>query len=58
MEELLKQMKMVYEVMGKQEFAETIANMLWNIYSECTKKGFAQDEAMAIVLSFAKSQNK
>lgn len=57
MEEVLTQMKLVYEVMGKDEFAEAISKMLWNIYKHCIEKGFAQDEAMAIVLSFSKSQS-
>lgn len=56
MEELLKQMMQVYEVMGKKEFATSIATMLWNIYNECILKGFDHDQAMQITLSFAKSQ--
>lgn len=58
MEELLKQMTAVYEIMGKKEFAVSIATMLWNIYNECITKGFCHEEAMAITLSFAKSQSK
>ena len=57
MEEIQKQMTMIYEIMGKDEFAEAITSMLWKIYSKCIEKGFAQDEAMAITLSFAKSQS-
>lgn len=55
---LVKQMEQVFKLMGKEEFAESIATMLWNIYSKCCEKGFAQDEAMAITLSFEKSQTK
>lgn len=57
MDELLEQMISVYTMMGKKEFAEAIAKMLWNIYRECIAKGFELDEAMAITLSFAKSQS-
>jgi hypothetical protein len=56
MEELLKQMKMIYELMGKDEFAESIANMLWNIYCKCKEKGFSDDQAMQITLRFSKNQ--
>lgn len=56
MEEVLKQMKMVYEVMGQKEFADAIATMLWNIYTSSKEKGFSDDQAMGITLSFAKSQ--
>ena len=54
---LVKQMEQVFKLMGKEEFADSIATMLWSIYSKCCEKGFAQDEAMAITLSFAKSQS-
>lgn len=47
----------VYALMGKDEFAEAIASMLWNIYSKCKQKGFSDEQAMAITLSFAKSQS-
>lgn len=57
MEEILKQLKMVYDLMGKDEFAESIALMLANIYKKCKKKGFTDEQAMAITLSFAKSQS-
>lgn len=57
MEELLEQMKMVYEVMSKDEFAESIAKMLWNIYCKTKDKGFTDEQAMQITLSFAKSQS-
>lgn len=56
MEELINQMKMVYEAMGRKEFAEAIATMLWNIYTESKAKGFTDEQAMAITLSFSKSQ--
>ncbi len=57
MEDLLKQMLQVYELMGRQEFSDSIAKMLWNIYNSCIKKGFQHEESMAITLSFAKSQS-
>lgn len=57
MEELIKQMQQVYEMMGKKEFAESIATMLRNIYNECISKGFNDEQAMQITLSFAKSQS-
>lgn len=58
MEKLLEQMKMVYEMMGEDSFAESIATMLWNIYTKCKNKGFTDEQAMAITISFAKSQSK
>ena len=58
MENLIEQMKLVYDVMGKDEFAESIAKMLWNIYTKSKEKGFNDEQAMAITLSFAKSQTK
>lgn len=57
MEDLIKQMKLVYDLMGKKEFSESIAKMLWNINMECINQGFNHEEAMAITLSFAKSQS-
>lgn len=57
MEDLIKQMTMVYELMARDEFAESISKMLRNIYSKCKEKGFSEEEAMQITLSFAKSQN-
>lgn len=57
MKELIEQMKMLYEEMGKKEFAESIAAMLWNIYNECISKGFNPDQAMAITLGFSKSMS-
>lgn len=58
MKEILEQMMMVYELMGKDEFAESISKMLWNIYTKCKDKGFSDEQAMAITISFAKSQSK
>lgn len=55
MEELLKQMNMVYEIMGKKEFSQAVVTMLWNIYTEAKLKGFSDEQAMAITLNFSKS---
>lgn len=49
---------MVYDLMGKDEFAESISKMLWNIYTKSKDKGFTDEQAMTITLSFAKSQSK
>lgn len=58
MDEIIKQMTMVYDLMGKDEFAESISKMLWNIYTKSKDKGFTDEQAMTITLSFAKSQSK
>ena len=58
MEELIAQMKLIYEVMGKDDFAKSVSKMLWNIYCKCKEEGFSEDQAMSITLSFAKSQSK
>lgn len=55
MEELLEQMEMFYKTMAKDDFAESIAKMLWNIYEKSKKQGFTEEQAMEITLSFAKS---
>ena len=57
MENLVEQMKLVYEMMGRDDFAEAIAKMLSNIYDKCIVNGFTADQAMQITLSFAKSQS-
>ncbi len=51
-------MQLVYKVMGSDQMAESVAKMLWNIYSKSKKEGFTDDQAMTITLSFAKSYNK
>lgn len=57
MKDLVDQMKMVYDLMGRDEFADSIAKMLWNIYKKCIGYGFTEEQAMQITLSFAKSQS-
>ncbi len=56
MQELIDQMTLVYKIMSRDEFAEAIATMLWNIYSKAKDKGFSEQDALAITLSFSKSQ--
>lgn len=56
MEALVKQMVEIYKMMGSDDFADAVATMLWNIYSKAKAKGFSEEDAMAITLSFAKSQ--
>lgn len=57
MDELITQMTEIYKLMASDEFAESIAKMLWNIYIKSVQQGFSQDQAMQITLSFAKSQS-
>lgn len=58
MEELVQQMRIVYEIMGSDEFATSIAKMLRNIYQKAKDAGFNDEQAMDITLAFARSQSK
>lgn len=58
LEEALEQMNLIYEVMGRDEFAESIAKMLWNIYDKSKKVGFSDEQAFQIVCGFAKTQGQ
>lgn len=55
-DKLMEQMTLVYGIMAKDEFANAISTMLWNIYCKSIEKGFSEEQAMSITLSFAKSQ--
>jgi len=57
-EEILKQLTAILKVMATDEFANTLAGMLWNIYSKSKEKGFTDEQAMSITLIFAKNQTK
>ena len=57
LEELTQQMTQIYKIMGSDDFAESVADMLWNIYTKAQDKGFTKEQAMQIVLHFAQSKN-
>lgn len=57
MEEIKKQMRLIYEIMGEESFADAVATMLWNIYCKCKEKGFSEEQSMAVTINFAKSQS-
>lgn len=48
-EQLLDQMKLVYEIMLDPELVEAITTMTWNLYIALKEKGFTDDQAMEIV---------
>jgi hypothetical protein len=58
LEELVGQLTLVLKAMATDEFADSVATMLWNVYSKSKEKGFSDEQAMSITLSFAKSQSK
>jgi uncharacterized protein (UPF0335 family) len=55
--ELKKMMLVMYEIMGSKEFTSSIAKMLWALYQELKSVGFGDQQAMDIVINFAKSQS-
>lgn len=55
-EELINQMKMIFELMGSDEFTGSVANFSWNMYQKLIAKGFSEDQAMKIVSGMAKTK--
>jgi hypothetical protein len=55
MEQIVEQMKLIYKMMASDDFAEAVADMLWNIYTKAKAKGFSDQQAMDLALSFAQS---
>lgn len=51
MEELIKQMTLVYELMARPEFAKAIARMYKNIYDELILAGFNNEQALDLLAS-------
>ena len=55
-EELMEQMKMIYEIMGSEEFTDAVADFCWKMFTKLTAKGFSQQEAITILSSMTKAK--
>lgn len=55
-EELMEQLKMIFEIMADEEFTESVANFSWKMYQKLLSKGFSEDQAMKIVAGMAKTK--
>ncbi len=54
--ELLAQLKLVFKVMASDDFTDTVATFLWNLYNKLKQKGFTDEQAMNIVINFDKGK--
>lgn len=52
MDEIIKQMKQLYDLMADKELAQAISKMYWNIFTELKNAGFTEDQAFQIVSKF------
>jgi len=50
-DEILQQFKLIFEVMGSDEFTDTVATFCWNLYTKLKAKGFTDDQAIRLVTS-------
>ena len=51
MEEVIKAMKLIYDLMASEEFASAIAQMYWNIYRQLERKGFTEQQSLTLLAS-------
>lgn len=58
MENLDQMLIQIYKIMGTDEYAEAVAQSMWNIYQKLKEKGFTEEQALSITLHFAKAQTK
>ncbi len=52
LEQMKKQMRIVYDMMGDEGMAEAVATMYKNLFEALKKKGFSDEQALNIVSSF------
>ncbi len=54
--EMLNQLKpmltAIYEIFKDPETANSVATMYWNLFSALKDKGFTEDQAMKIIITF------
>ena len=50
-EEIMFQLKTMFEVMASEEFTKAVADFAWNMFQELKKRGFTDEQAIAIVIS-------
>ena len=51
MNEIIEQMKMVYDLMASADFANSVARMHRNTFNRLVSEGFNEDQAMQIVVN-------
>lgn len=57
-EDLISQVKMLFEVMNDASVIASIADMAWNLFTELQKKGFTKEEALQLTIAFAQQKGK
>lgn len=50
-EEVLEQLTVIFDVMASDKFVKSVADFAWNLYQELKKRGFTDEQAIAIVIS-------
>lgn len=51
-EELREQMQLVYKIMASEEFANTVATSLWNLFVKLKEKGFSDEQATNLLMKW------
>lgn len=55
-EQIQEQMKLIFEVMGSEEFTEAVASFAWNMFTKLKSKGFTESQAIKIVTGMSKAK--
>lgn len=57
-EDLIEQVKLLFEVMNDASVIASITDMTWNIYTKLKEKGFTDNEALQLTIALAQQKGK
>ena len=53
-EDLMDQVKLLFEIMSDSGVIESITNMCWDIFTKLKEKGFTDEQALQLTTALAK----
>ena len=53
-QQMLEQIKMLFDIMKRDEFTDAVADFAWKMFTKLKAKGFTDEQAMGIVTNMSK----